>query len=303
MVSELSSVIPTCGLAVDSTTSVKNYSANIWGLYDICRRLKGDTMKKLLLLLIPIFAIFVLSGCGCHGKAITSIWIYADKFEKEKEIVKLPDINAISEVGIGETIIFTSMQKTIPILILNENITHIGKYCDYPVNITAKKGPYRLSRKNEEGQLFFGENNNITIEVSKAIRDLDKSLSWSSAESGIYIPNDKLKPAGIFWAESVYPEYFNMEPISRPNFKISKEIEWVADSTEFKRELVYNGKSGNIIFIIYREFVDNMARPAFSTEIKYDLSDTKKIGYKNARFEVIDATNMAIRYKVLKHLK
>ncbi len=262
-------------------------------------------MKKFLLLSISIFVIFTLSGCGCHGKTTTLNWVYSDQFIiKEKSIVKLPDINAVSEVGIGETMIFTSMQEATPILILNKNITHVGKYCDHPVNITAKKGTYRLSRITEEGKLFFGDNNNVTVEVSQALRDLDRNLSWSSEVSGIYIPNDELNPAGIFWAEWVeeIPEYFNVEPIPMPDFKISKEIEWASDSTKFKRELNYNGKSGNIIFIIYREFVDNMARPAFSTEIKYDLSDTKMIGYKNARFEVIDATNMAIRYKVLKHL-
>jgi len=272
--------------------------------------------KSLLRSILLTSAIFVLSGCGhsyrCIGKATTAIDLYTFKsYEKVKSgMGRLPAINAMSEASIGETMVrtFVHRQKIIPILILNEDITHAGKYCDHPVTITAKKGTYRLKRETEEGRLFFSEDNNIAIEVPKAVRDLNNGLSWSSAKRGIYIPNDRLKPAGIFWNGwedySGYDDCFRMEPIPRPDFTISEKSESISNGyNDFKRELAYNGKSGNTVFIIYREFSDNMARPAFTTEIKYDLSDTKIIGYKNARFEVIDATNMAIRYKVLKHLK
>ena len=77
-------------------------------------------------------------------------------------------------------------------------------------------------------------------------------------------------------------------------------IEWRADS--FKRELVYSGVSQNTISILYREFSDNMARPAFSQDLKYDLSQGKEIGFKGARFEVTKASNTGIVYKVLKAL-
>ena len=45
-----------------------------------------------------------------------------------------------------------------------------------------------------------------------------------------------------------------------------------------------------------------MARPAFTQELKYDLGEGKVIGFKGARFEVLSATNVGIRYKVLRHL-
>ena len=46
-----------------------------------------------------------------------------------------------------------------------------------------------------------------------------------------------------------------------------------------------------------------MARPAFSQELKYDISQGKEIGYKSARFEIIKATNTELTYKVLKPLE
>ena len=47
----------------------------------------------------------------------------------------------------------------------------------------------------------------------------------------------------------------------------------------------------------------DLARPAFSQELRYDLKDGDEIGYKGARFKVIKANNVSIKYKVTKHLQ
>jgi hypothetical protein len=69
-------------------------------------------------------------------------------------------------------------------------------------------------------------------------------------------------------------------------------------SNSFQQTLLYNGRIGDKINIGYREFSDNLARPAFNNEVEYDLRESKTIGYKNALIEVIDATNQSIRYIV-----
>jgi hypothetical protein len=70
----------------------------------------------------------------------------------------------------------------------------------------------------------------------------------------------------------------------------------------FTREVIYTGVSQNTVFILYREFITDIARPAFSQELKYDLSQGDIIGFKEARFKIIKATNTNIKYIVLKHL-
>lgn len=67
----------------------------------------------------------------------------------------------------------------------------------------------------------------------------------------------------------------------------------------FKRELIYNGKSGTTLRFIYREFINDMARPAFNQDLQYDLSESNVIGIKGLRVEVINATNTKIEYKIL----
>ena len=69
----------------------------------------------------------------------------------------------------------------------------------------------------------------------------------------------------------------------------------------FQQTLIYTGREKNIVKFTYREFKDNFARPDFTIDVQYDLSMSKDISFKNARIEIIDATNNSITYKVLKN--
>jgi len=78
-----------------------------------------------------------------------------------------------------------------------------------------------------------------------------------------------------------------------------KEIEKVVVSpTNFKQELIYNGRVGDGLKFIYREFAEDLARPSFTQSIQYDLSKSNLIGFKNGELEIIEATNTEISYIV-----
>jgi len=79
-----------------------------------------------------------------------------------------------------------------------------------------------------------------------------------------------------------------------------------ADSSKnFKKVLEYSGKTGNSISLFYKEFNETsdgaFIRTAFTQEFKFDLNESKVIGIKGARIEVIKATNTGITYKILSH--
>ena len=69
----------------------------------------------------------------------------------------------------------------------------------------------------------------------------------------------------------------------------------------FQQTLIYSGRVGDKINIGYREFSNNSARPAFNNEVEYDLSESKRIGYKGAQIEVWEADNSSITYEVLRN--
>jgi len=75
----------------------------------------------------------------------------------------------------------------------------------------------------------------------------------------------------------------------------------VSSKDSFQQTLIYSGKVGDKINVSYREFSDNFARPAFSNEVEYDMSESSTIGYKGAKIEVIEATNEFIKYRVLQN--
>lgn len=85
-------------------------------------------------------------------------------------------------------------------------------------------------------------------------------------------------------------------PIEKTNLNISS-------SNNFQQTLLYNGRVGNKINIGYRESSSDMARPAFNNDVEYDLSESKVIGYKGAKIEVLEATNQSIRYKVISNFR
>ena len=73
------------------------------------------------------------------------------------------------------------------------------------------------------------------------------------------------------------------------------------NSPSIHQELIYNGRSGDAVNFLYREITGaGIMRTPFTQNITYDLSLGAEIGFKGARFEVIEATNREITYRVLR---
>lgn len=85
----------------------------------------------------------------------------------------------------------------------------------------------------------------------------------------------------------------------KPIFESIQNIE-IATPDSFKREILYNGKQGNVIFMSYREFQGNMARPAFTQNLTFEMVDDSDnfIGTKGLRIKVLDYSNTGIWYEV-----
>ena len=100
------------------------------------------------------------------------------------------------------------------------------------------------------------------------------------------------------WVSILYPKIANALPFDADYKEIT--IEELNSPTDLK-ELVYNGRVGDAIRFVYREFKNSYARPAFTQEVQYDLSQSDEIGFQDQRMKVIDATNTDITYVVLRN--
>lgn len=70
----------------------------------------------------------------------------------------------------------------------------------------------------------------------------------------------------------------------------------------FQSELVYTGRSQNTVTVLYREYANDLARPAFTQELRYDLAEPGEVGFRGARFEIVKATNTEITFRVIRPL-
>lgn len=66
-----------------------------------------------------------------------------------------------------------------------------------------------------------------------------------------------------------------------------------------KNELIYSGKSGNTLRISYREYSNDLARPAFFQDLTYNLNESKYIVFKNYKIHVLQASNSGIKFQVV----
>jgi hypothetical protein len=68
----------------------------------------------------------------------------------------------------------------------------------------------------------------------------------------------------------------------------------------FKYELIYQGLDGNVVRIAYREYTENLARPAFSQDLSYtlELEGPTGVRFRDASLTIHSANNNEISYTV-----
>ena len=74
----------------------------------------------------------------------------------------------------------------------------------------------------------------------------------------------------------------------------------IVTAINFRYELLYLGRSGGTLRVAYREYANELARPAFSTELTFDMAaqgDTV-FRHRDLRVTVHQATNETITYTV-----
>lgn len=74
-----------------------------------------------------------------------------------------------------------------------------------------------------------------------------------------------------------------------------------AIASKFRRELIYLGQSNGVLRFSYREYQTNLIRPAFTTEMTYDIdpSGPTMVRFKDTAIRVDKVSNEGIEYTVL----
>lgn len=73
----------------------------------------------------------------------------------------------------------------------------------------------------------------------------------------------------------------------------------------FRYELLYQGISGNVVQLLYREFLDDLVRPAFQQDLSYTMETNgpTEVSFRGTRIRIYSADNNTITYEVLSGLE
>lgn len=240
-------------------------------------------MKTLYVILISL----ALAGCVTTSDKLGRSYLPQSYPSK---IVDYPDVGEVRTAEVGESLIYKTKQKSIPAILVEDRVELPAENFGEKFVISLRPGTYVLRGKDENGSFYEAAAGDIEVNGRPVNR---------SKFGGVYVP------AGVTYGTEIYVLSANLKPLSYPaksGIRLSQTTYTETNDFSFKRELVYTGLSKNNISITYREYKDDFARSAFTQRLTYDLAEGKVIGFRGARFEILEATNLGMTYRALKPL-
>jgi hypothetical protein len=216
------------------------------------------------------------------GAAIVLVGCAAPKFNYKPVGIDIsePPLNEVVQRSVGEEMLKQGKYALVDVLNVEATTKpHWG--------VTVNPGLFKRMGSDEEANYYElggrgGESG--SVEKSWAVDPL-KVLMLKKADKSLCIVT-------IFNATSCSDD---------EKEKYKEEKRSVVYENSVQQTLIYSGRIGNRIRFGYREFSNNLARPAFSNDVEYDLLESKTIAYKGALIEVVEATNQHIKYIVKKN--
>jgi len=213
----------------------------------------------------------VLGASGCVS--------VATNYSPETTDISEPPLNAVNTAYVGDSMLRQGQFTLHDAMLLHADVD-VGILNPY----TLKRGYYLKRGEDEQSEFYQPSRYPGGGAIEKAaLADPPKAVQASKVGT-------KLCVVTIFNAAAC---------TNHAEFERAKQPAATANS--FQQTLIYSGRVGNKIKAGYREYSNNLARPAFNNDVEYDLTETRVIGYKGARIEVLDATNEYIRYKVIQN--
>ncbi|MBX4133448.1 hypothetical protein JMI89_07375 [Frischella sp. Ac48] len=213
---------------------------------------------------------------GLFGFVLTACNTMKYNYVVETKQISYPALNVVTKTFIGDDMVRQGTVASRDVIYFPQT-TVVSRGVDF----TIHAGEYPKVGEDQKC-LFFGLNElNSGVTVGKStFADIPVGIRISKKDNDLCIVT------------------VSGGSICKSDASFSYQKKNVTYQNAFQQILIYNGKVGNKINIGYKEFNNDFARPAFSNNVEYDLSESKVIRYKGVELEIIKATNQFIEYKV-----
>jgi hypothetical protein len=241
-----------------------------------------------------IFAILMLMVYGCNtlhtNKPVATSCERGTLSEIKSKIAEVthPPLGIETSQELGDSIIYRSKIYENMSILVAQPVYANGTNADNSFTLHAPAGRFDAEGKDYRGT-FYKSLVGVTMIVKRGSVNLN---------GGLVIPETEDRHKQMYWHAADLP---NIVLSIDANFDyILTEASDVLPGQLIK-ELIYNGRSGETVKFMYREFNDDLARPAFTQDVTYDLKIGDEIGFKGARFKILEASNTQIKYIALKN--
>lgn len=236
----------------------------------------------------------LLTAAGCATQS-TGIAVTPVSAVVEEETMYWPNKGEVTTVQLGETMVETYRINIRELVVLPKAVRQEAVYRQKTrMAFDLPAGEYLLVGKDQSGGRFYAAPPKRAM-VSWQERD-GKFGDSDPVNAGIHVAKDGATT--VYWQWDGYLPELAPERIA-PLIPARKE--GPMREAKLRRQLVYTGTSAGTLSLAYREFSENIARPAFSQDLKYDLK-SPIVGYQKARFEIIKTDNTSITYRLIEHL-
>lgn len=249
-------------------------------------------MKKIISVLFLVLVSIIITSCLTLPPGIKT-----SEYQAHKKTDSIPNINEVVTSELGETMLVSGTLKTYDVVHLLTSIEHDDTARGYnggAFKVIIPSGMLK-PKVTTNSAVIKGMTVKGTLYTAEGFKIRFPDGNEYSKEGGLLIADDDNNNAVWYLSSNRYLT----QAINNISFKKEKITEW--ESNNFRQELVYNGVSEGKAHFIYREFIDGMIRDKFTQDITYNINNEKIIGFKGARFEIINANNIGIKYKVLKN--
>ncbi len=214
---------------------------------------------KKLLLIIISITLF---SCGTRRITITP----------EKLTILTPELNVVNKSEIGITLVSKE---------IGQNFKAIKIKSEF------KAKPRNSVKTIKEGAIFINDTYTEKYDLFHYQSDKTFGIAISKNGTDILIYKVGIDGNGINFIRT------------KQNIEYTETVAPFIKEDYYKQEFIYNGRVGNALKFIYREYINDYARPAFTQDLQYDLAESKIIGFRGLRIEILNATNTKIEYKML----